>query len=90
MYSQIFICAEVTALSARASNILNILRKRFFAIFARQNIFFTNILFYKRQMNNTKRHPKGLYLLFVTELRERFSYYGRGFVHALHGTGPAV
>lgn len=27
-------------------------------------------------MNNTKRHPKGLYLLFVTEMWERFSYYG--------------
>ena len=26
--------------------------------------------------NNTKGHPKGLYLLFVTEMWERFSYYG--------------
>lgn len=27
-------------------------------------------------MNKTKGHPKGLYLLFVTEMWERFSYYG--------------
>ncbi|WP_299231816.1 peptide MFS transporter [uncultured Bacteroides sp.] len=27
-------------------------------------------------MNNSKGHPKGLYLLFVTEMWERFSYYG--------------
>lgn len=27
-------------------------------------------------MNPTKGHPKGLYLLFVTEMWERFSYYG--------------
>ena len=27
-------------------------------------------------MNQTKGHPKGLYLLFVTEMWERFSYYG--------------
>ena len=27
-------------------------------------------------MNTTKEHPKGLYLLFVTEMWERFSYYG--------------
>ncbi len=27
-------------------------------------------------MNRTKGHPKGLYLLFVTEMWERFSYYG--------------
>ncbi len=27
-------------------------------------------------MNTTKGHPKGLYLLFVTEMWERFSYYG--------------
>ncbi|RDI47725.1 peptide MFS transporter [Falsibacillus pallidus] len=26
--------------------------------------------------NNTKKHPKGLYLLFFTELWERYSYYG--------------
>ena len=26
--------------------------------------------------NNSKGHPKGLYLLFVTEMWERFSYYG--------------
>lgn len=28
-------------------------------------------------MNQTKGHPKGLYLLFVTEMWERFSYYGK-------------
>ena len=27
-------------------------------------------------MDTTKGHPKGLYLLFVTEMWERFSYYG--------------
>lgn len=27
-------------------------------------------------MNKTKGHPKGLYLLFMTEMWERFSYYG--------------
>ena len=27
-------------------------------------------------MKKTKGHPKGLYLLFVTEMWERFSYYG--------------
>lgn len=27
-------------------------------------------------MNSSKGHPKGLYLLFVTEMWERFSYYG--------------
>ena len=27
-------------------------------------------------MNPPKGHPKGLYLLFVTEMWERFSYYG--------------
>ncbi|MGL5272267.1 MAG: peptide MFS transporter, partial [Phocaeicola sp.] len=27
-------------------------------------------------MDNTKGHPKGLYMLFVTEMWERFSYYG--------------
>ena len=27
-------------------------------------------------MSTTKGHPKGLYLLFVTEMWERFSYYG--------------
>ena len=27
-------------------------------------------------MNQTKGHPKGLYLFFVTEMWERFSYYG--------------
>lgn len=27
-------------------------------------------------VNNSKGHPKGLYLLFVTEMWERFSYYG--------------
>lgn len=27
-------------------------------------------------MNTTKGHPKGLYLLFITEMWERFSYYG--------------
>ena len=37
---------------------------------------FTNILSIKKRMNQTKGHPKGLYLLFVTEMWERFSYYG--------------
>ena len=31
-------------------------------------------------------HPKGLYVLFLTEMWERFSYYGmRGNVCALYG-----
>lgn len=36
------------------------------------------ITFYqnRNKMNQTKGHPKGLYLLFVTEMWERFSYYG--------------
>jgi len=28
------------------------------------------------QMYSDKSHPKGLYVLFVTEMWERFSYYG--------------
>ena len=30
----------------------------------------------EEQMYSDKSHPKGLYVLFVTEMWERFSYYG--------------
>ena len=30
-----------------------------------------------------KKHPEGLYLLFFTEMWERFSYYGMRHLHAL-------
>jgi POT family proton-dependent oligopeptide transporter len=33
-----------------------------------------------------KRHPKGLYLLFVTEMAERFSYYGMRGIFLLYLT----
>jgi POT family proton-dependent oligopeptide transporter len=33
--------------------------------------------------NNTTGHPKGLYLLFVTEMWERFSYYGMRAIFTL-------
>lgn len=33
--------------------------------------------------NNQKGHPKGLYLLFVTEMWERFSYYGMRAIFTL-------
>jgi POT family proton-dependent oligopeptide transporter len=35
----------------------------------------------------TKGHPKGLYLLFVTEMWERFSYYGMRAIFVLYLTG---
>jgi len=35
-------------------------------------------------MSNTKGHPKGLYLLFVTEMAERFSYYGMRALFVLY------
>lgn len=37
-------------------------------------------------MSNTKGHPKGLYLLFVTEMWERFSYYGMRALFMLYMT----
>lgn len=37
---------------------------------------YCNILSREKGMKHTKGHPKGLYLLFVTEMWERFSYYG--------------
>ncbi len=39
-------------------------------------------------MNQTKQkgHPKGLYLLFVTEMWERFSYYGMRALFMLYMT----
>ena len=33
--------------------------------------------------NKIGRHPKGLYLLFVTEMWERFSYYGMRAIFTL-------
>ncbi|MCQ2973232.1 MAG: peptide MFS transporter [Bacteroidales bacterium] len=35
-------------------------------------------------MSNSKGHPKGLYLLFVTEMAERFSYYGMRALFVLY------
>lgn len=35
-------------------------------------------------MSTTKRHPKGLYLLFATEMWERFSYYGMRSIFTLY------
>ena len=35
-------------------------------------------------MSNQKGHPKGLYLLFVTEMAERFSYYGMRALFVLY------
>lgn len=35
-------------------------------------------------MSSTKGHPRGLYLLFVTEMWERFSYYGMRALFALY------
>ncbi len=37
-------------------------------------------------MNTTSRHPKGLYLLFITEMWERFSYYGMRALFILYMT----
>lgn len=37
-------------------------------------------------MSQTKGHPKGLYLLFVTEMWERFSYYGMRALFMLYIT----
>ncbi len=37
-------------------------------------------------MNTTQQHPKGLYLLFVTEMWERFSYYGMRALFVLYMT----
>ncbi len=37
-------------------------------------------------MSNSKGHPKGLYLLFVTEMWERFSYYGMRALFMLYMT----
>ena len=39
-------------------------------------------------MNQTKQkgHPKGLYLLFATEMWERFSYYGMRALFMLYMT----
>lgn len=38
------------------------------------------------KMSQTKGHPKGLYLLFVTEMWERFSYYGMRALFMLYIT----
>jgi POT family proton-dependent oligopeptide transporter len=38
----------------------------------------------------TKGHPKGLYLLFVTEMWERFSYYGMRAIFVLYLTNALV
>ena len=35
-------------------------------------------------MTNLKKHPHGLKLLFVTELAERFSYYGMRAILVLY------
>ncbi|MBQ5453434.1 MAG: MFS transporter, partial [Bacteroidales bacterium] len=35
-------------------------------------------------MSSQKGHPKGLYLLFVTEMAERFSYYGMRALFVLY------
>src|SRR5574344_3056482 len=35
-------------------------------------------------MNQQHGHPKGLYLLFVTEMAERFSYYGMRALFSLY------
>ncbi len=35
-------------------------------------------------MSNSSRHPRGLYLLFVTEMWERFSYYGMRAIFVLY------
>lgn len=35
-------------------------------------------------MNNTNGHPKGIYLLFVTEMWERFSYFGMRAILTLY------
>lgn len=35
-------------------------------------------------MNKSKSHPKGLYLLFATEMAERFSYYGMRALFTLY------
>lgn len=35
-------------------------------------------------MQNKKRHPKGLYVLFLTEMWERFSYYGMRAMFVLY------
>ena len=35
-------------------------------------------------MENTSKHPKGLYLLFATEMWERFSYYGMRAIFVLY------
>ena len=35
-------------------------------------------------MGNTTKHPKGLYLLFATEMWERFSYYGMRAIFVLY------
>lgn len=34
-------------------------------------------------MTTTKRHPKGLYLIFATSMSERFSYYGMRAIFTL-------
>jgi len=41
-------------------------------------------------MENTSKHPKGLYLLFVTEMWERFNYYGMRAILALFMTSAVI
>jgi POT family proton-dependent oligopeptide transporter len=40
-------------------------------------------LLHKEIVMTTRSHPKGLYLLFVTEMWERFSYYGMRAIFVL-------
>ncbi|MFO0659066.1 MAG: hypothetical protein U0165_04450 [Polyangiaceae bacterium] len=40
--------------------------------------------------NPPQGHPKGLYVLFVTEMWERFSYYGMRAFRPFHDEGVAV
>jgi POT family proton-dependent oligopeptide transporter len=41
-------------------------------------------------MNVTKKHPKGLYVLFFTEMWERFSYYGMRALLVLYLTSKMI
>ena len=42
------------------------------------------------QALNNKKHPPGLYLLFLTEMWERFSYYGMRAILILYLTTELV
>src|SRR5690625_5065423 len=43
-----------------------------------------------RQIPQGKKHPKGLYLLFFTELWERYSYYGMRAILVLYLTAELI